>query len=98
MFLRYIFSVAQVEAKIIDNSANINSSEALGGMDFLYPLLTGASVFMGGSGVVMLLITLFFYFVGAGDEDKMGKAHNMLFTASALIIISILLFFLAKMF
>lgn len=78
-----------------------SSSNLLGGgfgADFVYPLLSAASVFIGGIGTVMLFITLFSYFLGAGDEDKMSKAHSLLFGSIAMIASSVLLFFLAKMF
>lgn len=67
-------------------------------MDLIYPLLSAASVFIGGIGTVMLFITLFSYFLGAGDEDKMSKAHSLLFGSIFMIAASVVLFFLAKMF
>ncbi len=93
MFSTFLFEIIGTGA--VNNG--FNQSSAMGA-DIMYPLLSAASIFVGGVGVVMLFVTLFSYFLGAGDEDKMAKAHNSLFSSFGMIIVSVVLFFLAKMF
>ncbi len=82
------------EADVSVPSISASSSRA----EFISPFLLAVSVFVGGIGTVMLFITLFSYFLGAGDEDRMIQAHNSLFLSFGMILLSIFLFFVAKLF
>lgn len=95
MLSTFIFSILGAGA----SGANSNPADKItGGADIIYPLFSAASIFIGGIGTVMLFMTLFSYFLGAGDEEKMAKSHSLLMNSIVMIVSSVILFFLAKMF
>lgn len=55
-------------------------------------VLTWLAVFAGIIGVVLLIVALFWYLVGASEEPKMQTAHNVLVGAIFCIIGAIILY------
>lgn len=41
-------------------------------------ILAWLAVFVGLLGIIILIVSLFFYLLAAGEEPKMEKAHNVL--------------------
>lgn len=64
--------------------------------NYLSGLLIWISVLLGMMGIVMLVVSVFLYFLAAGEEPKMAKGNGMLWGGIGCLVGAIAVYSIAK--